>query len=285
MKSSHHRSFLVLVAVVALVLPTTAFANHAWGNYHWARTSNPFTVKVVDSNTPDWDDNVRTAAGDWSSSQVLNVVVEAGIDDQRTRKRCPMVSGKLRSCNAAYGFNGWLGLASINISGSHITQGTSKMNDSYFASSSYDETNRQHVMCQEIGHGFGLGHQDESGADLNTCMDYSNALDNPKPNAHDYAQLETIYQHLDSTTTLAAVFDAMVDSLSRPATMQEILADADQWGVPMSFDGKGRPNVFMMPIGVNHAGEHEFTLTHVLWAPSWGIPDAQDRDRDHDRNR
>jgi hypothetical protein len=55
------------------------------------------------------------------------------------------------------------------------------MNDSYFASGSYNETARQHVMCQEIGHTFGLDHQDESGADLNTCMDYANSLNNPSP--------------------------------------------------------------------------------------------------------
>lgn len=46
------------------------------------------------------------------------------------------------------------------------------------------------MMCQEIGHDFGLDHQDESGADLNTCMDYSDALDNPSPNNHDYQQLQ-----------------------------------------------------------------------------------------------
>ena len=46
------------------------------------------------------------------------------------------------------------------------------MNDSYL-NSGYTTTNKQHVICQEIGHAFGLDHQDESGADLNTCMDYS----------------------------------------------------------------------------------------------------------------
>ena len=30
----------------------------------------------------------------------------------------------------------------------------------------------QHVICQEIGHTFGLDHQSETGASLNTCMDY-----------------------------------------------------------------------------------------------------------------
>lgn len=76
---------------------------------------------------------------------------------------------------------------------------TTKVNDSYFNSASYSYTAERHVMCQEVGHGFGLDHQDESGADKDTCMDYSNALDNPSPNAHDYEQLETIYNsHFDS---------------------------------------------------------------------------------------
>jgi hypothetical protein len=199
------RRLLVLVAALlgaAATLALPASANHSWSGYHWARTANPFTLKVVDSNTPDWDDNLARAGSDWSKSTVMDLAVTAGDDSMKTRKRCPMIRGQVRSCNAAYGNNGWLGLASINVSGGHITQGTAKMNDSYFSSPSYDETARQHVMCQEVGHTFGLSHQDESGADLNTCMDYSNALDNPSPNQHDYDQLQTIYSHLDSSTTL-----------------------------------------------------------------------------------
>jgi hypothetical protein len=160
-------------------------------------------LTVVDSNTPAWDDNLNAALSDWSVSNVMNLVRGSADDSTRTRKQCRMVRGQIRSCNASYGNNGWLGLASINISGGHITQGTSKMNDTYF-NSGYSETARQHVMCQEIGHDFGLDHQDESGADLNTCMDYSNALDNPKPNAHDYQQLESIYAHLDGSTTISS---------------------------------------------------------------------------------
>ena len=190
-----------------------ASANHSWNGYHWARTANPFTLKVVDSNTPDWDDNLGGAITDWSKSPVLDLTSEAGDSSSRARKRCVMISGKIHSCNAAYGSNGWLGLASINISGGHITQGSAKMNDSYFSSPSYNETARQHVMCQEIGHDFGLTHQDESGADLNTCMDYANALDNPSPNQHDYDQLQTIYQHLDSTTTIGAAVAGLPDAV------------------------------------------------------------------------
>lgn len=217
----------LLVLVVALVASGTLFAlpaqaNHSWNGYHWARTANPFTLKVVDSNTPDWDDNLAGALSDWSRSNVLDLTKAGADDSTRARKRCRMVSGQIRSCNAAYGFNGWLGLASINVSGGHITQGTAKMNDSYLASSSYSETNRQHVMCQEIGHDFGLTHQDESGADLNTCMDYSNALDNPSPNAHDYQQLESIYAHLDGSTTITSSIDMLPDPVPSwaPATQR-----------------------------------------------------------------
>lgn len=190
-----------VAAVAAGVLAAPALATHAWGSYHWARTANPFTVRVIDANTADWDGHLSTAISDWNASSVLDVVKEAGAED----KRCRPVSGKAKSCNGRYGQNGWLGLAQIWTSGSHITQATAKMNDTYFQTATYnDPTKRQHVMCQEIGHDWGLGHQDESGADLDTCMDYSRALDNPHPNAHDYEQLEIIYEHLDGTTTVAS---------------------------------------------------------------------------------
>lgn len=257
-----------------------AFAGHAWSNYHWARTSNPFTITVIDSHTADWKDNFKMALGDWNQSSVLDTVVEAGANDSRTRKRCPAIKGKVRSCNAAYGYNGWLGIASISVSGGHITQGTAKMNDSYLSGSGYDETARQHVICQEIGHDWGLGHQDESGADLNTCMDYADSLDNPSPNNHDYDQLETIYAHLDSTTTIASIFEVMAAAAVKPKTVTEILHDAGQWGMPVKYDRMGRPTVFVMPVP-NHEepGEHAFEITHVLWTNDAPLDERDDREK------
>ena len=247
------RLFVFMVTLLALAIaPLSAGASHAWGNYHWARTANPFTIKVIDSMTTDWDDNLNTAISDWNSSSVMNLVKEAGDSSQKTRKRCPAVTGKVRACNAAYGFNGWLGVAQIWASGSHITQGTAKMNDSYLASSSYTETNRQHVICQEIGHDWGLGHQDESGADLNTCMDYSSALDNPHPNAHDYAQLETIYAHLDSTTTIA----------SMPAGFANANVHAQEnWGTKVHESADGRTALYVRDFGNGFK-----IFTFVIWA-------------------
>ena len=197
-----HVTALVAAALLAGVVAGTAQASHAWGNYHWARTANPFTLQVVDTTSGVWPSHTAAAVNDWAKSSVLDLVRTTGNGD----RRCKAISGKVKVCNNTYGFNGWLGLATITITGGvHITSGTTKVNDSYCNTASYNSpTKRQHVMCQEIGHDFGLGHQDESGADLNTCMDYSNALDNPSPNAHDYQQLETIYNsHLDASTTIA----------------------------------------------------------------------------------
>ena len=241
-------AFFALFSV--FVLPLSSLANHSWNNYHWARRSNPFTLKVVDSNTADWDDNLNAALNDWGASSVMNLTRVAGDESSRTRKRCPMVAGQIRSCNAAYGFNGWLGLASINVSGGHITQGTSKMNDSYLLSSSYSETNRQQVMCQETGHDFGLTHTSEDGSDQNTCMDYSNDLGNPKPNAHDYSMLESIYAHLDSTTTIG--LSAFGSS--------EANEDPNNWGQMMSQSANGRSSTYERT-----NGDGSRTYTHVFW--------------------
>jgi len=196
------------VAVVFLAANSApAGANHSWGNYHWARTSNPFTIKLGDNVSTAWDSYLRTASTDWSADLYGNPVdttVAAGLTSGR---KCRAGSGRVEVCNAAYGSNGWLGLASISISGSHITQATVKVNDSYFNTSAYNTPEwRSAVMCQEIGHTLGLDHQDESGADFHTCMDYASNPhgDNMHPNQHDYDQLAAIYLHTDSTTTIGS---------------------------------------------------------------------------------
>jgi hypothetical protein len=198
-----------LAVVVASVAAAPAAASHSWGSYHWARTANPFTVPLGDNVTntaaSNWEGALTDASADWTQSLVLDSPVVA---EGTTGRKCRATNGRIEVCNARYGFNGWLGVAQIWLSGSHIVKGTAKMNDSYFDSSRYDATAKQHVMCQEIGHGYGLDHQDESGADLNTCMDYSDKLDNASPNAHDYEQLETIYSHLDSTNTVSSSIGA-----------------------------------------------------------------------------
>ena len=147
------RKFLVaLVAGLALasISAVPALASHSWGNYHWARTANPFTVKLGDnvSNTAysNWESALGEASVDWTQSTVLDSPVTAG--QAGNPKRCGHVNGRIEVCNASYGPNGWLGLAQIKLSGSHIVSATAKMNDTYFNSTRYNYDAERHVMCQ-----------------------------------------------------------------------------------------------------------------------------------------
>ena len=235
---------LAAATIVAGVTASVAAASHSWGNYHWARTANPFTLQLGDNVSSSWDSLLARASSDWSRSNVLDTVVVPG----QARGKCRPTSGRVEVCSGNYGFNGWLGLARIWLSGSHITQGTTQMNDSYL-SSGYTTTNKQHVICQEVGHTFGLDHQDESGADLNTCMDYSNALDNPSPNQHDYDQLATIYAHLDSSSTVGAAIPTG-------------LAGAEN-ASPVAVERSDR---IASSTIVEHYADGSKLVTHVFWA-------------------
>jgi hypothetical protein len=194
---------LVILTALALMLASAApaGADHSWGNYHWARTANPFTLNLGDNVSGDWDAHLSTSSGDWTQSSVLDTRVVAG----GTRPRpCKATDGRVEVCNARYGNNGWLGLAQIWISGSHIVKGVAKVNDTYFDSAPYNDPNAKlHVMCQEVGHTLGLDHQTAA-----SCMDDRNGLFDPayvSPNQHDYEQLETIYAHTDSTSTVGQI--------------------------------------------------------------------------------
>ena len=254
------RALRVLAATAAASLtivtlfPSSAPASHSWGGYHWARTANPFTLKLGDNVSSAWDPYLTTASVDWSnggSNKVLNTTVVPG----SAGSRCRPTAGRVEVCAKSYGSNGWLGLAQIWISGSHITQGTTKMNDTYFSTSAYNTPAwRSLVMCQEVGHTFGLGHQDETftNANLNTCMDYTNLpLSNQHPNAHDFEQLSIIYGHLDSSTTLAAT----------PASVGQGTFDTPEtWGRKTHSSNAGKHEQFERDLGNGN-----LIITEVIW--------------------
>lgn len=244
-----------LATVAAVALAPSAQASHSWGNYHWARTANPFTLQLGDNLSSNWDSYLQTASGDWSQSSVLDTTIVAG----RSNRNCKPTTGRIEVCNSRYGNNGWLGLASIRVSGSHITSATAKMNDTYFDTPTYNTPSwRLLVVCQEIAHGFGLDHQDENfnNANLGTCMDYTSNPDGPPsnvhPNSHDFAQLESIYAHLDSTSTVGAAV---------PGNKAVVGDSPASWGKLVSgsaTDGHG--------MYVRDLGHGELIFTFVIWA-------------------
>jgi hypothetical protein len=238
---------------------SVAHADHSWGSYHWGRTGNPFTLKLGDNVSLAWNPYLATASSDWSQSAVLNTTIVAG----GTRpKNCRPTPGQVEVCNARYGNNGWLGIAQIWISGSHIYQAITKVNDTYFETATYNSGAwRQFVMCQEIGHTFGLDHQDENfnNFNLGTCMDYtSNPATNQHPNSHDYNQLEAIYAHLDSTTSASQASERNVP----PAAMNEIdFEGPGQWGKLVRSTHGGRLQRYELDFGGGHK-----VFTFVIWA-------------------
>ena len=120
------------------------------------------------------DSHFADAVSDWNLSSALALTAVPGGTSPR---RCRAASGTIEVCADSYGNNGWLGLAQIWVSGDHIAKAIAKMNDYYFGWATYDTPAwRQFVMCQEIGHDWGLGHQDGNfyNGNLGTCMDYTN---------------------------------------------------------------------------------------------------------------
>lgn len=244
--------FLAVFAISASA--HDAQANNSWNGYHWARTANPFNFKLGDNVSSQWDPILATTSVDWTASSVLNTNIVPG---SANPKNCRPTAGRVEVCNSKYGNNGWLGIAQVWITGGvHITQGVVKLNDTYYNTPAYNTTAwRNLVMCQEVGHTFGLDHQDEafSNPNLGTCMDYTNnPASNQHPNDHDYDQLEAIYAHLDSTTTIGN---------SVPGGGNANVDNPNEWGKLVSQSANGKAATFERDLG--HGNK---VVTHVYYA-------------------
>jgi hypothetical protein len=257
--------------MIAVTYGAVVSADHAWGTYHWARTTPSFDLTVVNSTTSDWDPFVAAAVNDWSGSGVLNLVEDPnGSTATRDRRQCRAAAGEVRICNLAYGYNGWLGIAGISIdTDGHIFTGYTKLNDSYFSAAYYNTPDwKQSVTCQELGHNVGLDHQDEdfNNVSLLSCMDYQ---DPPFPwaNDHDFDQLAAIYGHLDSYDSYAGAGgdDGGSEGCKAPPGKGCNRAGAGQsdpdqgWGASLGRRGARETFIRIDPDGTRH-------ITFVTWA-------------------
>jgi hypothetical protein len=286
--------FLVAAAItlVLLSVPIALMANHSWGSYHWARTSNPFTVKLGSNLSSVWQQYLQNTSADWNKSTVLDTTIVLG----QAKGRCRPTAGRVEVCNDTYGNNGWLGLAQIWVSGTHITQGAVKLNDTYFNTPTYNTFGwREMVTCQEVGHTFGLDHQDTNfnNKNLGTCMDYTNdptgtagtngTLSNESPNQGDYDELLCIYDpayagrtlsttthsctgtgHLDSTTTVGQTTTG--NGHMPPAMNQIELTGPEQWGRVIRGSRAQGHELYELDFG---GGNKIFTFV------TWANPSAQ----------
>ena len=249
-----------LVTLLLAVGTSVAYASHSWGNYHWARMANPFTLKLGDNVSSLWDAHLRTASLDWNTPTAnTSAVLATAVVSGSAGRNCRPTAGRVEVCNNKYGNNGWLGIASVWANGEHITQGTVKVNDTYFGKAPYNTAPwKQFVMCQEIGHTFGLDHQDEdfTNPNLGTCMDYTSSPgSNQHPNEHDFAQLASIYAHLDTSTTVGKAVT------SRNNMDDSERTSVSEWGKEKRRSRDGRSSLFEKDFG---KGEKVFTF--VVWA-------------------
>lgn len=180
---------VVVLSLATLALAATpATADHSWNGYHWAGSGNRSPV-VVD----------KTAAND----QADKFDVAAAVTEWRalnTPMQPVMGSTGPVEVIAKKGSAQWIGLAQVSLSGGHIVAGRVTLNSMYY--NAYTAAEWDYVVCQELGHVWGLDHVDEifGNADQGTCMDYTNNMaQNNTPNGHDAEELNAIYAHADSS--------------------------------------------------------------------------------------
>src|SRR5215203_5740405 len=107
-----HRFTAVLGALIVLSLVAIPVsANNWWGNYHWGRTSNEFTLVVAANVGTDWtapltattNNGIPGDIKDWSDSSIFDMQVVTGTIPAKSRKKCPPTAGRVEVCSASLG--------------------------------------------------------------------------------------------------------------------------------------------------------------------------------------
>jgi len=170
--------------------------------YAWkTKNGEGLELHIENALTADWDGVFQIAIEDWQASDVLTLTTSKVDEDPE----CTPKSNIMRVCNKDYGETGWKGINEILTQGKTIVSSVAKMNEYYVGQNIQPqrtkiEDERRYTMCHEIGHGFGLPHQDEDflNEDLLSCMDYSmKPANNLIPNDVDFGNLNQLYGEND----------------------------------------------------------------------------------------
>lgn len=178
--------------------------NHYWDDFHWKKDGSNLDITIGNCHTPssiDWSDMLINVIYNWNNVPEN----QDGTGDIYTPTNVTFVAdtcelAMIKSYNENLGneedFENVLGVAYLSANNDdEIIQISTYMNEYYL--SYYTEDQWHQVLCHEIGHGFPLDHQSESGADENTCMDYDSNLGNKYGNYHDVEILDSIYGDYD----------------------------------------------------------------------------------------
>ena len=225
------RARRVTLALVVAALLLTDFAPWLWhaptataqtaAPYHWARKRSNFRLRVGNNVSGDWNSYLRTALDDWNQNGTVTLIEIEGTTDPQF---CDPVTGTVQVCDWWYGTQtGWLGLTRIyfNNRGDHIDAATLQLNNSFLSArnSRYNsDAARWHTLCHELGHTIGLDH-----VDTTSCMNDSQyaVFNYVEPINDDFRQLRRIYEHGDTTRTVARSSELNLFDAGQPAPESE----------------------------------------------------------------
>ena len=219
------------VVVLALfgVLVATAGANHSWNGYHWARTSNPFTLQLGDNVSGLWDgmldDGGRPTGTARSTCTRRSSRAGRG---RRTVGRLPVASrsAALATATPAGSASPRSGSAAARTS----RRASSRTTTTTSATRATSTTTRPRCSTSSARRSdtpSGSTTRTSPAISLNTCMDYyhnTSASDvlSTHPNKHDYDELDTIYTHTDSTSTVGGSAGFLPDAVPSFARANEV---------------------------------------------------------------
>ena len=158
-------------------------------------------VTIINSLSPSLQPLLTSTVRTWEYGSPLHPAVAIDLKTEPTYG-CPRSMNAIRVCDNDYGKTGWAGFeVAVSTSDGYIQMSQVRINRHYLTNQ--NSIYHRYVMCHELGHAFGLDHQDENfnNENVGSCMDYTrNHQDSLAPNVFDWQALLNIYGKLDFNT-------------------------------------------------------------------------------------